>query len=253
MTELSRMKKFEDLRESIQNDREGDTHSEALSPFAQRLSRIDATFKSMQSQTTTSPHLSQHGKKDIRFDSTTSGSGVATFNNEYLDDFIEEVKNYNIKKGYRSHEDTDSNIFSQANKELKEVVSEPKRRPIVFASQNKLEEPNDSVELNEAELNLTNEIKQVITSDQEQIPANAGPKPFTDKVDSNGNMQSVLDETQKLRVQLDEYEKELVGVNISVNKSNRLLNFIVIAMVLVLLVMLGTAVYWVLIARGFIR
>jgi hypothetical protein len=253
MTELSRMKKFEDLRESIQNDREGDTHSEALSPFAQRLSRIDTTFKSMQAQTSSSPHQSQHGKKDIRFDSTPYNSGVTTFNNEYLDDFIEEVKNYNIKKGYRSHEDTDSNIFSQANKELKDVVSEPKRRPIAFASQNKLEESNDSVELNEAELNLTNEIKQVITSDQEQVPTNPGAKVFTDKVDPNSNMQSVLDETQKLRVQLDEYEKELVGVNISVNKSNRLLNFIVVAMVMVLLVMLGTAVYWVLIARGFIR
>lgn len=253
MTELSRMKKFEDLRESIQNDREGDTHSEALTPFAQRLSRIDSTFKSLQSQTTTSPHLSQHGKKDVRFDSTTSGSGVATFNNEYLDDFIEEVKNYNIKKGYRSHEDTESNIFSQANKELKTAPVEAKRRPIVFATQNKLEEPNDSIELNEAELNLTNEIKHVIESDLETLPANAGVKPFADKAEPKENMQSVLDETQKLRVQLDEYEKELVGVNISVKKSNRLLNFIVVAMVLVLLVMLGMAVYWVLVARGFIR
>ncbi|TFG83481.1 MAG: hypothetical protein E4G74_01185 [Erysipelotrichales bacterium] len=74
-----------------------------------------------------------------------------------------------------------------------------------------------------------------------------------EKFDKLENMKDVLEETQKMRVQLDEYEKELVGVNINVNKSNRLLNFIVIVMVLVLFVMLGIAVYWVLVARGFIQ
>ncbi len=252
MSELSRMKKFEDLRESIQNDREGDTHSEALTPFAQRLSRIDTTFKSMQSQTSSSPHQSLHKKKDVRFDSTPFGNGLSTFNNEYLDDFIEEVKNYNIKKGYRNHEDTESNIFSQAHRENKANPSEQKRRPIAFATQTKLESV-DQPDLSEEELNLTNEIKLLIKSDLPLPPVNPSAKLFTDKSDAKENMQDVLEETQKLRVQLDEYEKELVGVNISVNKSNRLLNFVVIVMVLVLLVMLGMAVYWVLIARGFIQ
>lgn len=252
MSELSRMKKFEDLRESIQNDREGDTHSEALTPFAQRLSRIDTTFKSMQAQTSSSPHQSLHGKKDVRFDSTSYGSGVSTFNNEYLDDFIEEVKNYNIKKGYRNQEDTESNIFSQAHRENKASVSETKRQPL-FSTQTKFDQLDEPVDLSEEELSLTNEIKLVIKSESDVLPENGAIKPFTDKTEEQDHMQGVLEETQKMRVQLDEYEKELVGVNINVNKSNRLLNFIVIVMVLVLLVMLGMAVYWVLVARGFIQ
>ena len=252
MTELSRMKKFEDLRESIQNDREGDTHSEALTPFAQRLSRIDTTFKSMHVQSSSSPQQSQHGKKDVRFDSTPYGSGVSTFNNEYLDDFIEEVKNYNIKKGYRSHEDTKGNIFSQAHREIKANPVEQRKRPIVFTSQTKLDQLDDLVDLSEEELNLTNEIKQVIESQQDTMPVNPVFTPFVDKVEAKENIQGVLEETQKMRVQLDVYEKELNGVTINVKKSNRLLNFIVVIMVLVLLVMLGMAVYWVLMARGLI-
>jgi hypothetical protein len=252
MSELSRMKKFEDLRESIQNDREGDTHSEALTPFAQRLSRIDATFKTPREQISSLPHKSLHGKKDIRFDSTTVGSSMG-FNNDYLEDFIEEVKNYNIKKGYRSHEDTGSNIFSQAHKEIKSNPVEHKPlKPKPFFSQNRFL-ASEEESLSAEELSLTNEIKQVIISDPEPIETFPSPMPFTQPETSQEDLQSVREATQKIRIQLDEYEKELNGVNINVSKSNRLLNFVVVGMVMVLILMLGMAVYWVLIARGFIK
>lgn len=272
MAELSRIKKFEDLRESIQNDREGEIHSEALSPFAQRLSRIDNTFKPAREQASSAPHQSQHGKRDVRFDTQPyEPTGVSTFRNEFLDDFLEEVKNYNIKKGYRGYEDTQSNIITGAVKESKtkefskdgqSVVASLQKesrkieynndsQPVYFAPPKPLviEEPED---LSDDEINLTNEIKQVIFANEKEEPLSVLGMPNIAPVPSTDNFKEVLEETQKLRVQLDEYEKELNGMTMNVSKSNRLLNLIVIVLVLVLIMMLGMAVFWVLTSRGLI-
>ena len=61
----------------------------------------------------------------------------------------------------------------------------------------------------------------------------------------------VLEETQKLRIQLSDYEKELVNMNESVLSSHRVLNMVVFFLVLVLIVMLGFAIYWVLYSKGY--
>ena len=61
----------------------------------------------------------------------------------------------------------------------------------------------------------------------------------------------VLEETQKLRVQLNDYEKELIDMNESVMSSHRVLNIVVFILVLVLIVMLGFAIYWVLYSKGY--
>ncbi len=251
MTEFSRMKKFQDLRESIQNDREGEIHSDALSPFAQRLSRIDTTFNPGIQPAVSSSHLTQHGKKDVRFDDKISETnGVDSFRNEYIDEFLEEVKNYNIKKGYRSYEDTESNIFTQAQKELKFI---PTPRTAPFATQ-RTPEPVVTKDLSDEELNLTQEILQVIHGDEEKVAVETveeAPLPVVNVV-PNEKLNDVLEETQKLRIQLDEYEKGLNDVTLNVSKSNRLLNFIVAMLVIVLLTMLGVAIYWILTTRGLI-
>ena len=71
------------------------------------------------------------------------------------------------------------------------------------------------------------------------------------EIKESDDINQVLEETQKLRVQLNDYEKELIDMNESVMSSHRVLNIVVFILVLVLIVMLGFAIYWVLYSKGY--
>lgn len=269
MTELSRTKKYEDLRQQIQNDREGDVRSEALSPYANRLSRLDSNFRPMET-TSSKSHNPMHIKKEVRFDSFTSHdpSNVPTFNNQYINEFIEEVKNYNIKKGYRNFEETSSNVLAEATGKGNyresmtrfrndRVYLEPART--LISTEEEIPEHQTSLSLSYDEQNLTQEIKRILGNEPDNTPvirqaAETEELPVTvTSVEKpvESQFSSMLEETQKMRIQLDNYEEKLTGVNTSVSNSNRLLNFVVIVLVLLLLLMLSLGVYWVLYARGY--
>ena len=53
----------------------------------------------------------------------------------------------------------------------------------------------------------------------------------------------LLEETQQLRVQMDEYEDELTDLSDGVEKTNKLLNFVLCFLILVLLVIIGFIAY----------
>jgi len=91
---------------------------------------------------------------------------------------------------------------------------------------------------------LTLQIKTLIENDfEEDAEASDTNEPE--------ELTQVLEETQKLRIQLSDYEKELVNMNESVLSSHRVLNMVVFFLVLVLIVMLGFAIYWVLYSKGY--
>ncbi len=269
MAELSRTKKYEELRQQIQNDREGDVRSEALSPYANRLSRLDSNFRPMET-TSSRSHNPMHIKKEVRFDSFAShdSSDVPTFNNQYINEFIEEVKNYNIKKGYRNFEETSSNVLAEATGKgnyresmnrfrNEKVFLTPVRNTIPIEEQ--IPEHQTSLSLSYDEQNLTQEIKRILGNEPDNTPVirqlsetevALAPEVMIEKPVEN-QFTSMLEETQKMRIQLDNYEEKLTGVNTSVSNSNRLLNFVVIVLVLLLLLMLSLGLYWVLYARGY--
>lgn len=60
----------------------------------------------------------------------------------------------------------------------------------------------------------------------------------------------LIEETQQLRVQLDEYEGELSDLSSGVEKNNRILNFILCFLILVLLVIIGFIGYYLWQATG---
>ena len=53
----------------------------------------------------------------------------------------------------------------------------------------------------------------------------------------------LLEETQQLRVQMDEYEDELTELSDGVEKTNKLLNVLLCFLILVLLVIIGGIIY----------
>lgn len=288
MQKLSRTQKYEQLRQELQNNSEQEIVSESLSRYANRLNKIDSdTFQKMDvTADLNEQHNPVHTRREAYFqgEPEVQTEQPATFNNEYLDEYIHEVKQYNINKGLRSAEDTQVNILNGIRKEPLDMFNaaekdsslsfedrlnqlydhkfEPTKNedkkidtPLEVPSFSKDDEKRNTISMEIK--NLLNEPVEKIEEVQ-SVVAPIEPKvadkskvanPFENEKELR---EKLMNETVQLRVQLEEYEDELSDVNDSVNSTNRILNFILILLILALLVILGVVAYWVLLSRGVI-
>lgn len=217
MDSLSRVKKNAELRQTIENSRESELTSSVLAPYADRLNKINPELSSIDTALKQPDRLPNHGKEEGERPNIGKISDDPAFHHELLDEFLDEVKNYNLKKGYATSEDTDLNILGKVSSST----------PV-----------NDEFAVDEDQ--ITQEIKRVIASDFAPSEANVD-KPVFDKLHPD-----VFEETAKIKLKLEDVDKELLEMSRSVNSSSRILNVIVFILVVVLLVMLGVAVYWIL-------
>lgn len=227
METLSRVKKNQVLRNTIENDREEELVSPALSSYAERLNKINPMLTRTNSSSSSEPYQALHSRREKSLEIDSNVVKTKSIETEYINDFLEEVRNYNLKKGYRSEFDTDLEVLKK--NEINDIKSE-QVKPIFSSEKNQDD--------------LTQEIKALIENDYNDLPVEK------EKNDSE-EMVQVLEETQKLRVQLNDYEKELIDMNESVMSSHRVLNIVVFILILVLVVMLGFAIYWVLYSKGY--
>lgn len=226
METLSRVKKNLVLRNTIENDREEELVSPALSSYAERLNKINPMLTRTNVTISSEPYQALHSRREKSLNLDSNSIKTNTVETEYINDFLEEVRNYNLKKGYRNEFDTDLEILR------KNKANDIKVAPV---NETKIEKNQDD---------LTQEIKMLIENDFNELSVE------NEKNESDDLFQ-VLEETQKLRVQLNDYEKELIDMNESVMSSHRVLNIVVFILILVLVVMLGFAIYWVLYSKGY--
>ena len=226
METLSRVKKYQALRNEIENDREEELVSPALSSYAERLNKINPMLTRSSSPSSNSSYQALHSRREqsLNLDKTEPNSMKNSIESDYINEFLEEVRNYNLKKGYRTEFDTDLEILNQH--EIKEIKEEVQFNEVPVQNED-----------------LTQEIKKIIENDYKDLEVSP--------VKESDDINQVLEETQKLRVQLNDYEKELIDMNESVMSSHRVLNIVVFILVLVLVVMLGFAISWVLYSKGY--
>lgn len=338
METLSRVKKYEDLRKQIEDDGLGSETlpDEKLQDYAQRLNEIDPTIFKKVAVSEEEPYTPERErvvpKPDYKDEANTD-----EFHNEYLDDFINEVREYNIKKGTRENEDTQIDILNQLNavsrakrsdylQNIEEVKPQPQVENKTAASKEEIaeqvknliveevqEEPQPVIEkesapivkpLNEPDatrafvrpiseerkkkqLEATAEMKQLAKQSEddtmqmqkmkqeaslEQLAQEAikpsKRHPFINRKEKPTTVptkeelaemerekrlqQKLVEETQQLRVQLNEYEDDLNDLSEGVEKTNKLLNIILGCLILALLVIIGIIVYWIVEAGGII-
>lgn len=220
MESLSRVKKNAELRQTLENSRESELSSEALSPFADRLNRISPDLSSVEPVSLLSPELSRHakGESDQSFSPYVSPLDPA-FHHDYLNEFIDEVKHYNLKKGY--------------------VEPSPTEKPVLRSAPTSktAQVPNDD--------DLTLEIKKVIANDEPEFAIEEKPS-----LEETQELVGVLEETAKIKIKLESVDQELLEMNRNVNRSTRALNVITWFLVIILLSMLVFAVYWILTTEG---
>lgn len=306
MEKLSRVKKYEDLRKSIETDNHVDVKDDAGM-------RQEDTLKQFDSAVLKKVEIKDEGYRPERekvVEETPVNETVVDgdFTNEYLDDFIKEVRQYNIRKGTRESENTQVDILNQLN-----AVNRAKRTHYVESIQD--ETPVESIKplLNKEDIALEvqnllrddsddeieEEIKTIEQDPEIDIPApdmtiqmntplqTIDKEEVIDEIEEDDEVEEVeepilkkrslfkkkdleetvdneeektviepilhkkiLEETQQLRVQMDEYEDELTDLSDGVEKTNKLLNFVLCFLILVLLVIIGFIAYSLLKAGG---
>ena len=227
METLSRVKKYQALRNEIENDREEELVSPALSSYAERLNKIDPLLSKHSTQGRNESYEALHFRREQAINTNDEFVDKPS-ETDYIQEFLEEVRNYNLSKGYRKEFDTELDILK-------------KHGPVGLPVNETIKPLLDDSLVND---DLTLQIKTLIENDfeeAEEVSNSNEPEELT----------QVLEETQKLRIQLSDYEKELVNMNESVLSSHRVLNMVVFFLVLVLIVMLGFAIYWVLYSKGY--
>jgi len=287
MEKLSRVKKYESLRKAIEIDNNIDAAEDSKSSELALKSFDSSIFKKAAIKEETAPKRAKEEKEVEGKESSTSD----TFTNEYLDDFIKEVRDYNIRKGNRQSEDTQVDILYQLNAEnrakrtrylqeikdkqddtiIEPLSDEENGKPVLSKEdlakevQQLLidEDVQDSTFDEEAQDTDVEELSEKLMQTQQidlhqaaalVLPSDDEKEDIEDSVKPNDEEDSLhkklIEETQQLRVQLDEYEGELSDLSSGVEKNNRILNFILCFLILVLLVIIGFIGYYLWQATG---
>ena len=314
METLSRVKRYEDLRKQIEDDSIGsDTlPQEQLQDYAKRLNELDSSiFKkvSIREDEAYTPERERKVQDDFSLVEATTDD----FRNEYLDDFINEVREYNIKKGTRENEDTQIDILNRLNsvsrakrsdyieKIDEDVKEQPKPQVKSFVEkETPVHETNKESSERPKEIALDHALSDVIAKRTKEpkrptmdvsklqrvaeeetlkmqnslgtqpisIPESEKRNPFITRKNKPSAVptkeeqaaverekrlhQKLVEETQQLRVQLNEYEDDLIDLSEGVEKTNRMLNIILGCLILALLVIVGIVIYWIIQAGGMV-
>lgn len=288
MSDYSRVKKYENLRNDIEHDKEGNAH------LGDALNAYNKTVNEEPKETYVPSH-----EKTFTSQNKVETEATQPFKNEYLDSFIQEVREYNMQKGIRENEDTKLDILQQLttkNREKRanyiERIEEPSTNPAVMVEDVFEKEPilptfektnvDETMEISKQVFALLNDEPTVEEEKEVETPVVATPvAPLEEKqeLESDSELEKriaalerkmvvpevidevddeeisqiakhdLLEETMKLKIKMEEYEEELSEINSGVDSNNRLLNIIIIVLIVALLAVIGVVVYW-LIAGG---
>ncbi|MDE8256695.1 hypothetical protein PT250_06825 [Erysipelothrix rhusiopathiae] len=162
----SRVNKYQDLHEQIALDSESNIENSDLSHFANRLNQIDDQFDKMDvvaredREPTHARQIEEVQEEHSVIEEAKTEPQFDTFESAYLKDFLDEVKEYNVRKGYRDLENTDANILSELNKssEIAKPFNDDEMTTVLHAIDPELSTMDADVfiedEIEEEEVNL---------------------------------------------------------------------------------------------------
>ncbi|MEI3117012.1 MAG: hypothetical protein V8S30_03025 [Merdibacter sp.] len=120
MEKLSRVEKYKDLRDSI--DQQSSPAGKPSIEPVELQKRLQQLKQKGLHEAVTEENENKHSRIPPRISkeidvNRSCDSGRETFHNEYLDDFLNEVKEYNLEKGNRLSDNTQIDILMQLNPE----------------------------------------------------------------------------------------------------------------------------------------
>ncbi|MDI9517786.1 MAG: hypothetical protein WBH68_02985 [Erysipelotrichaceae bacterium] len=260
MTKFSRVAKYEELRNRLNNDVDNEIKSKELSEFANRLNKIKPMEQSIHMD-----HDPIFDKREQYLSNTTNipiSAQTRAFDNEYLDEYINEVKQYNRDQGLLVSDDTGRNILNELYGDKIPVINKPfqpqKETPTTDIPFQSTPSINPYSNLSDEDLERTrsdiaSEVKNLINSDTFYNPIKDIPEEVKQKeYDFDKTQNKLIEETDKIKLQLDEYEDNLDDFEGKIQSTNRILNFILVLLIFALIIVLGFVVYWILLNKGII-
>lgn len=262
MSEKSRVKRYEDLRKDIVSNPEGDE----ISDSTKRKVLDHVTSPSNEELQQEAPRAKQSKVEDSSdsFVSALMSDSIDAEQNEYFDDFIDEVRQYNIDKGTKSDYNTQIDILRQ----LKETSEQRKRyveeipedseedldevytstlsseeiaqqvRSLIFESDDNDEE--ETQEVVETKKISKKEARAAKREQQEEeliiVPQEERDLMNETIEDAEMTLQiQLLEETQQLKKQVSDYEGELNNLSEDLSKNNKLINKILLFLIFILI------------------
>lgn len=232
MEKLSRVKKYEDLRNQI--DSSSENNENRIEPLIFKKMEIDESPKR---------------EKEIKINESD------TFVNEYMDDLIKDVKKYNLEKGLIQSDITELDILNQLKNPtrlkredyVQVIEDDPKldentiaqsKQEIAMQIQQLLNEENEGMNVSKVEPQgqpiseeVVNETETGESVDPEEI-------------------QRLNEQTTQIKIKMEKQEENIADLSQDIDKTNRLLNFILIILVISLFVVIGITVFTVLKSSG---
>lgn len=304
MAQLSRYEKYRDLRARMQSDT-GSTgyESQDLADFASRLNQIDAdnfaapdpfsgdSFSAAHARNTSEASSSKPLRRtqSSRLNPMNEKPAYSfpeedTFGQDYLDQYIREVKKYNIEQGNAASENTQMNILSSLTRKQETVPTGPYRRQseptqsedtadIPFVRKQKDVDtekiPDSTQDAYQGQAmtreDIMAEVQNLVNGSGKpayQIPEDNTPDyrqdrkqgmsedTFNRHLEAERNTrQQLLNETAQMRAQLDDYEDNLSEVTNKMRQTNRILNIVLVVLIIALAVILGVVIYWIMTSK----
>ena len=145
MAGLSRTEKYKELRMRLQDDTGSDSNTKALNPYESRLNRIDANNFAAPGNVLEDDHTAmhareikntpvqdplrrtQHNRVEPSFNDgfADNENYSSTFDNDYLDQYIREVKQYNMEQGSAFSDNTQVNVLRSMENNQKRPMNDP--------------------------------------------------------------------------------------------------------------------------------
>lgn len=302
---LSRTKKYKDLRDRLQHETSADNLSTTdLSRFEKRLNEIDSQNFAMPSSIR-DEHNAEHArnheteakettplrrrtqeKSQPSFDTSSyyKNENDATFDNDYLDQYIREVKQYNIDQGNAASENTSLNILKQIERNNAKVPEKPytKARDYTadipfFSNTTKTQEERkepvqdtqstqpltkedimaevqnmvNGIDSNEqSHVETKEEVSSPFVSDSYHQQSTMSTDTFNRHIEADRTTrQQLLNETTQMRAQLDDYEDNLSEVTNKMRQTNRILNIVLIVLIIALAIIVGIVIYFIMTSK----
>ena len=239
MEKLSRVKKYENLRNQIDMN----TNDEAVN-----MNRVDPIiFKKMDVQEET-----PRREKEITIRKPNESD---TFVNEYMDDLNRDVKQYNRDKGLLHNDITELDILNQLKNPtrlkredyVKTIEEEPKvdentiiqsKKEIAMQIQELLKEENNTG-MNVSKVEPVLEEKN---DDFSTIEMNKTIEILDEKVNDE-EIQRLNEQTQQMKIVIEKHEEEMNEISEGIDKTNKLLNVLLVILVLALFAVIGFTIF----------
>lgn len=245
MEKLSRVKKYENLRKEIDMN----TNEEPVNS-----NRVDPTiFKKMLVE-----EFAPKREKEV----IVRKPETDTFVNEYMDDLIRDVKQYNREKGLLHSDITEVDILNQLKNPtrlrredyVKKIEEEPKldentiiqsKKEIAMQIQELLkEEPTTGMNVSKVEPVEETVYEEKIGDVQKTVEIENQSE--VSEIVNDEKIQLLNEQTQQMKIVIEKHEEEMNELSVGIDKTNRLLNILLLILVIALFAVICATVFMIL-------